>query len=431
METMRVIIIGAGAAGLSAARVLAGHPGVTCIHLEAQETVGGRVKTFAGEGGSALDCGASFVHARDLALYREARQRGLLARNGKAAMLLAGRYIPAWWFVCRHLLPNLRKLKQMLPRFYRIDDSQQNLGQLIATLDLTPPAAGFMRSTLGSSLGCAVEQVGVQALRQSLEKAGIHPLKDLIRQTLNQPMATLVAEIYAEQIAQVLTGHPVTSIDYQGTSVRVQCENGRQFVADRVIITVPLAILQQGRIRFDPPLPTGHQQAIASLGMGQGLKLRLQFGKAFWKKRLRLLINTGGLFHFWVPDPAQAVLMVFYVAAAGEVLDEQAVLTRVMETLSTAFAQDVVSLLISSQLENWSANPFIGGLYSFDAVGSEGARTQLQVPVADRLYLAGEATVEGHSATVDGAIESGRRAALQILNQIPGPDPAIEHLQKS
>lgn len=420
---MRVIIIGAGAAGLSAAKVLAEHPGLTCIHLEAQAEAGGRVKTFVSEAGPALDSGASFIHTKGLTLYREARQRGLLAHNGKAAMLLAGRYTPAWRFVCRHVLPNLRKFKQMMTRFYCIDDPQQSLGQLISSLEFTPPVAGSVRSTLGSSLGCAVEQVGVLALRQSLQKANIRLGRDIIQQTLKRPLATLLADIHAPQIARVLTGHVVTTIDYQGAAVKVQCQNGQCFVADKVVITVPLAVLQQQRIQFDPPLPAGHQQAIARLGMGQGFKLRLQFSKAFWEKRLRQLIDTDGLFHFWIPDPAQAVMMVFYVAAAAEVLDEQAVLARVMDTLYMAFPLDIAPLLVSSQLENWSANPFIGGLYSFDAIGSEGARTQLQAPVADRLYLAGEATVEGYFATVDGAIESGRRAAQQILDRFAGAGP--------
>lgn len=420
---MQVIIIGAGAAGLSAAKALAERPDLVCIHLEAQEGVGGRVKTFAGKGGPVLDSGASFIHTKGLTLYREARQRGLLARNGKAAMLLAGRYTPAWRFVCQHVLPNLRKFKQMMPRFYRVDNPQQSLDQLISSLDFTPPVAGFVRSTLGSTLGCGVEQVGVLALRQSLQQANIRLGRDIIQQTLKRPLASLLADIYAPQIARVLTGHPVTAIDYHGAAVTVQCQNGQRFVADKVIITVPLAILQQERIQFDPPLPAGHQQAITRLGMGQGLKLRLQFSKAFWKKRLRQLINTDGLFHFWIADPDQAVMMVFYVAEAAEVLDERAVLIRVMDTLCTAFSQNITPLLVSSQLENWSAKPFIGGLYSFDAIGSEGARTQLQAPVADRLYLAGEATVEGHFATVDGAIESGRRAAQQILDQLIELDP--------
>lgn len=420
MEAVQVIIIGAGAAGLSAAKALAEHPDLACIHLEAQEGVGGRVKTFASEGGPALDSGACFVHTKGLTLYREARQRGLLACSGKAALLLAGRYTPVWRFFCQHALSNLRPFKQMTPRFYRADDPRQSLGQLISALDFTPPVAGLVRSTLGSSLGCAVEQVGVLALRQSLQQANIRLGRDTIQQTLKRPLATLLAEIYAPQTARVLTGHPVTAIDYQGAAVKVQCQNGPRFVADKVIITVPLAVLQQEQIQFDPPLPAGHQQAIARLGMGQGLKLRLQFSKVFWKKRLRQLINTDGLFHFWIPDPAQAVMMVFYVAAAAEALDEQAALARVMDTLRTAFALDIAPLLVSSQLENWSANPFIGGLYSFDAIGSEGARTQLQTPVANRLYLAGEATVEGYFATVDGAIESGRRAAQQILDQLTG-----------
>jgi len=418
METKRVIIIGAGAAGLSAAQALAEHPELTCIHLEAQQTVGGRVKTFTGGDGPALDSGASFIHARDLTLYREAKQRELLVRSGKTALLVDGRYTPAWRFAWRHVLFNLRKIKRLLPRFYRVDDPQQNLDQLIASLAFTPPVAGFLRNALGSSLGCGGAQIGVLALRKTLHQAGVRPEQDMIQQTLKQPLATLLAELYEQQIDEVRTNHAVTAIDYQGESVTVQCRDGQRFEADKVIITAPLAVLQRRGILFDPTLPADHQQAIDRLGMGQGLKLRLRFSKRFWNKGLRQLINTEGLFHFWMPDPEQPVMVVFYVAAADELLDEQAVLSKVMTTLTNAFSEDVAPLLLASQLENWSANPFIGGLYSYDAIGSEGARSQLQIPIADRLYLAGEATVEGHFATVDGAIESGRRAVAQLLETL-------------
>jgi monoamine oxidase len=118
------------------------------------------------------------------------------------------------------------------------------------------------------------------------------------------------------------------------------------------------------------------------------------------------LINADQPCHFWMPDTQQPVVSVFYVGETPDV-------DPLVATLAYAFDCNARDLLQEQHHEDWSANPHIGGLYSYDALGCEGARTQLQRPVANRLFFAGEASIEGHFATVDGAIQSGIRAARQ------------------
>ena len=108
------------------------------------------------------------------------------------------------------------------------------------------------------------------------------------------------------------------------------------------------------------------------------------------------------------------MIVVFYVAGEGDQIDEPQRLQQLLQTLSTVFKCDAALLLDEHYHENWSDNPAIGGLYSYDGIGSEGARSVLQQPIDQRLFFAGEATIEGHFATVDGAIISGQRAADQL-----------------
>ena len=416
MIKKRVVIIGAGAAGLSVAQQLRKQDDYQVIHLEAQAEVGGRVKgvSFAGLN---LDSGACFLHHKTLELYQEAKQRKWLAKTGKVGVIVNGRYLPSWRFAIFHLLPSMQKSKRLIRAFYRNADPLQTLEALIEEQGFNHATAHFYRQVLGVALGGAVDQVGSIPLKESFKTAKVRPEQDLINQALSKPLSELLGELFSEQISLVETEQVVSEIDCSQSQLVVRCTNGEVFQADKVVITVPLAILKKGSIHFNPPLPVGHQQAIDSLGMGQGGKFFLQFSQRLWKSGVGQIINTDAMCQFWVPEPTQPILVAFYVEKEGELHSGAQRLQLLLDALSQVFACDVEALLIDHHHEAWSFNPYIAGLYSYDRVGSEGARTVLQQPIREQLFLAGEATIEGHFATVDGAIESGKRVARQLLGE--------------
>lgn len=409
MDRRRIIIVGAGAAGLSAARQLR-QVGYPITQLEAQARTGGRVKRqyFAGLN---LDSGATFIHDKQLRLYAEARSRELLARTGQVGLIVNRRYMPAWRFALFHTLPNLRKSNRLFSTFYHNQDPQQTLDDLITHQSFDPVTAGLLHQVLASTLGAPLNHVAAKPLRDSFQAVGMRPERDLINQPLRTPLADLLAELYRSQVERVLTEHEVVSIDYSQTEIKVRCTNGRQFQTDKLILTVSLGVLKNRSIRFIPPLPQSHRTAIERLGMGQGGKIFLSFARRFWKPGLRQLINADQPCHFWMPYIRHPVVSAFYVG-------EPPGIDQLVDTLTHAFGCKARDLLQAHQHEDWSASPHIGGLYSYDALGSEGARRQLQQPVANRLFFAGEASIEGHFATVDGAIESGIRAASQVLQSV-------------
>ncbi len=413
MDKQRVIIIGAGAAGLSVAKQLQSLDRYEVIHLEAQNYVGGRVKSplFSG---LTLDSGARFLHHKKLGLYQQAKQRNWLSKLGKVAIILNGQYLPAWRFALFHILPSLQKSKRLIRAFYRNNDPQKTIETLIVEQGMNDATTRYFRQVLGSSLGCGVERVAAVPLRDSFKVAGVRVEQDLINQPLKQPLAKLLQVCFSVQFGQVRLGYAVTEIDYSGVDIHLRCANGEVFTADKVVITTPLATLKQQCIRFAPAIPQPHQDAIDRLGMGQGGVFFLHFTRRFWKKRLCQLINADNRYHFWIPDKEQNVMVVFYVADEGDKVDGPQRLQQLLQTLSTVFNCDAPSLLDEHYHENWSDNPAIGGLYSYDGIGSEGARSVLQQPIDQRLFFAGEATIEGHFATVDGAIISGQRAAEQL-----------------
>ncbi|MCF6219139.1 MAG: FAD-dependent oxidoreductase [Gammaproteobacteria bacterium] len=411
MKKQRVIIIGAGAAGLSVAQQLQGPCEV--IHLEAQASAGGRVKVVSFSG-LILDSGARFLHHKKRGLYAQAKQRKWLAKSGKVAMIMKGRYLPAWRFALFHILPSLQKSKRLMRAFYRNSDPQKTIETLIVEQGMNEATANFFRQVLGGLLGCDVAQVAAVPLRDSFKAAGVDVEQDLISQPLKQPLAELLRECYGAQMASVLLGRRVVEVDYREDEVKVRCANGDIFMADKVVVTVPLAILKRQQIQFTPPLPTQHQQAIECLGMGQGGVLFLRFKQRFWKSGLSQLINVDSPCHFWMPDKKSPVIMAFYVADESDLRESAHYLSLILQTLGDAFQCDAAALLDEHYHENWSDNPAIGGLYSYDRIGSEGARSALQQPVDERLFFAGEATVEGHFATVEGAIASAERVVAQL-----------------
>ena len=269
MDRERVIIVGAGAAGLSVAKQLQPLDRYEVIHLEAQHYVGGRVKLVPFSG-LTLDSGARFLHHKELGLYQQAKQRKWLSKLGKVAIILNGQYLPAWRFALFHILPSLQKSKRLIRAFYRNGDPQKTIETLIVEQGMNDATSNYFRQLLGSSLGCDVGRVAATPLRDSFKVAGVRVEQDLITQPLKQPLAKLLQGYFSAQFDQVRLGHAVTGIDYSGADIHLRCANGELFTADKVVITTPLATLKQQRIRFTPAITQPHQDAINCLGMGQG-----------------------------------------------------------------------------------------------------------------------------------------------------------------
>ncbi|MGI8958929.1 MAG: flavin monoamine oxidase family protein [Bryobacteraceae bacterium] len=198
-----------------------------------------------------------------------------------------------------------------------------------------------------------------------------------------------------------------------------------------VIITVPLGVLQMthdslGSIRFEPE-PAEVLAALHALRFGQVVRLVLRFREAFWESNREIseagfLLSDERLFPtWWTSLPIHAPVITGW--SAGPHADElagrtqSAVISEAISSLAriTGCAREgLTGLLEAAYNHDWHADPFVRGAYSYVPAGALAARRVLAEPVADTLYFAGEATnLDGHSATVHGAIASGKRAARQ------------------
>ncbi|MEJ1966366.1 MAG: NAD(P)/FAD-dependent oxidoreductase [Gammaproteobacteria bacterium] len=231
----------------------------------------------------------------------------------------------------------------------------------------------------------------------------------------------------------------VHKVTWQHGSVEVEGRFlGQPFVviAPRAVVAVPLGVLQApvgepGHIAFDPPLTT-KTAALEKLVSGPAIKLMLRFRSAFWEQIQNGAYRDATFFHaegqpftvFWNQLPSHAPLLVAWaggprVARLEAKGSSVADLTQLaLQSLNSMFGKhwDVADELEAAYFHDWQRDPFARGAYSYVAVGGGTARADLAAPVESTLFFAGEATdVEGEAATVAGAIQSGERAAAQVL----------------
>jgi monoamine oxidase len=199
---------------------------------------------------------------------------------------------------------------------------------------------------------------------------------------------------------------------------------GQRFKARRLLVTLPLSLLQTGRVRFTPPL-TEHQHAADKLAMGHVVKVILRFREPFWEDLTFIHAPAETLPTWWTQFPVSAPILAGWAGGtrAEKLLNasDDALLDHSLQSLTHLFATTkgfLEGLLEDFYTHNWEKDPFAAGAYSYIPVGGIDAPSQLARPLDDTLFFAGEATnTEGHQGTVHGAIASGLRAAREILSQ--------------
>lgn len=229
-----------------------------------------------------------------------------------------------------------------------------------------------------------------------------------------------IPNVLAEDL-DIRLEHIVESINY-GDGVEVETNRGT-FSADYVVVTLPLGVLKRGAVRFNPPLPQRKQTAIDRMGMGVMNKLYLRFSEVFWDNDYEMFdyISEDGRWQSWydmsnvVDEP---VLLGFNAGRRGlevEELSDEETVEDAMRVLRIIFpdAPDPIDYTLT----RWASDPFAGGSYSYARVGSTPEDYEaLAEPLDGVVFFAGEATEIQYAAGVDGALRTGLRAAEEIIN---------------
>lgn len=404
-----VVVVGAGMAGLAAARRLADE-GVEVTVIEARERIGGRMWTDTSLG-VPIDLGAAWIHGTDgnpiVGLAAEVGAQTvetdfydvlLFDDRGEVDAVDAQAAFETW----DKIVDEIETLSE------NAGDSASLADGLAEAADLNDPLIAWtIRSSIVSEYAADPEDLSLKWFGSEGELDG----PDLILPGGYDELA--------QHLARGLTirrGTEVTRITHDGARVLVDTSQG-PVAADRAIITVPLGVLKAQTIAFDPPLPEAKRRAIERLGFGLLDKVVLAFEEPFWPESPDMLGLVGpkrpiadlvnGL--TFAGTPLLVGLRGGAAARSREALSDQ---DAVGEVLAALDAPTPTGALVT----RWAADPYARGSYSFLAVGSSPADLRaLAEPVGERLLFAGEATHEEFFATVHGAYMSGIREAERIL----------------
>ncbi|XP_056377226.1 lysine-specific histone demethylase 2 isoform X2 [Hyla sarda] len=435
-----VIIVGAGPAGLAAARQLHNF-GLQVMILEARDRIGGRVWDDKSFKGVTIGKGAQIVNGcinNPIAIMceqigikmRKLREKcDLIQEGGRITDEAIDKRMDFHFNAILDVVAEWRKDKsqhQDVPLGDKIQEIYKTFIQEsgIQFTDEEEKVLQFHLSNLEYACGSNLHNVSARSWDHNeffAQFSGDH--------TMLTDGYSAITDKMAEGL-DIQFKSAVKTIDYSGQEICLTTANGKMYNAQKVLVTVPLALLQKNMIHFNPPLPEKKIKAINCLGAGIIEKIGLQFPYKFWDSK----IYGADFFGHIPPDPSKRGLFsVFYdmdpqgkhaflmsVITGDAVtfiknMDDKQVVKQCMVVLKEMFKEQDVPSPVKYFVTRWSKDPWAQMAYSFVETGGSGeAYDILAEDIQGKVFFAGEATNRHFPQTVTGAYLSGVREASKI-----------------
>ena len=403
MDT-EIVIIGAGVAGLSAARRLAALD-IRFALLEAKRRIGGRAHTDRTGLGLPFDLGCHWLHSADRnPLTRIAAGFGLTAVPNRLNRRIHGRN---GWATESERDGWIEYEREQSRRLDEAGEAGWD-GPAGALLDPVHRWSGLYEAWFGILNGASPAEVSAADLARYDDSGD--------NRQVREGLGTLVAR-YGAQVPVHLGARVRTIRLGRAGAVEVDGTAGR-LRARAAIVTVSTTVLAREGIRFEPRLPRETEEALEGLRLGHALRFALRFAPgAFGDLRQSHEIfadDSASALSFQVHPFGRPMASAY--AGAGNAVDlERAGLEEaralVIERLAAMFGRSAVRSAGQAVMSGWTADPDIGGAYSYARAGGGELRARLARPVAGRLWFAGEAASRHAFSTAHGAWETGREAA--------------------
>ncbi len=439
-EIIDVLIIGAGASGLAAARDLS-RAGRSVAVLEARDRIGGRIHTERPSGSPLpAELGAEFIHGVSRDIWEIVESASLIVASGPDDHI----------YVRRGTIDSRgewEKMGRIFEGMKKVDEDMTFRDYLDRFHPEEPEAARSAVAYVEGYHAAPADRVGIRAL-QLLEQASDAVNGDRAFRIVTGydtiPLhfaAGLDPDRVSINLSRVVTGLRWSRGEVHADVETAEGGTAEIWSARRAIITLPLGVLQappgsRGAVTFTPDIPEV-RRAIDGLGMGDAARIVLRFRERFWEEmelrsrkgkesleHLGFLLSDERLFPTWWSSlPLMAPTLTGWTGGpnAGELtgLTDDDAADRAVESLARILGRErsgIEEHLTGWSRHDWGADPFTRGAYSYLPIGGEEAQRKLAEPVEETLFFAGEAVdINGHNGTVHGAIASGRRAARDLL----------------
>lgn len=423
-----VVVIGAGVAGLTAARLLAG-AGHRVAVLEARDRLGGRTVTDR-SGGIATDLGASWIHGIDEnPVFDAACAFGLRTReftvggfqpDGRPIASYGPDGAPLHAEVAARFAADIHAIDARLAPAIAAVAPGRSYAEVVETVlaelawepERTERAREFLRHRTEEQYGVWIEDLDAHGLDDDVIEGD-----EVVFPDGYDALATRLAEGL-----DVRLGLVVREIRWSATGVTVVSDRGT-VVAPRAILTVPVGVLKSDELVIDPPLPPPVAGALESLEMNAFEKVVLRFPERFWEDGVYAIRRQGpaaAWWHSWYDLSLAAGAPTLLTFAAGPCAiatrdwPDERIAESVLSSLREIYG-DRVGRPERVQVTRWQQDPFARGSYAYLAVGGAPEdHDALATPVGGVLHLAGEASWGEDPATVTGALCSGHRAAERV-----------------
>ncbi|WP_153796743.1 flavin monoamine oxidase family protein [Foetidibacter luteolus] len=420
-----VVIIGAGAAGLMAAKELTAK-GYKVTLLEAADKPGGRIHTIHHPlFEQPIEAGAEFIHGRLPVTLQLLDEAGIEYRPVQGSMI---RVNDCKWQEEDELITGWDYLMQVMNQ----QAEDMTIAQFLSAYFADDKYSQFRNTVKSFAEGYDLADIN---------KASLFALRD---EWINEePEHYRIPGGYEQLITYLqkeVTGAGgviryrciAKHVSVKNEGVEITCNTGEILNAGKVIITVPLGVLQSNQSKASleiEPLETEVREAISNMGFGPVIKIQLQFKEALWhryKNELGFILSNEVIRTWWTQFPGSYPLLTGWLggasAAAFKNDSDETILSLAITSLANIFClpqQEITGLITASLVHNWQVKDFTLGGYSYDTLHSARARKVLQQPVGNHVYFAGEGLYEGpFPGTVEAALVSAKKVTEGFENRI-------------
>ena len=428
-----ILIIGAGAAGLMAAKDLSAK-GEKVVILEARNRLGGRIHTEHDAAFSShIELGAEFVHGELPVTMGILNEAGIqLYRTGgemwqvKDGELEQEDHFIDHWKLFEERIQEVKEditINEFLHEYFS-DDKYASLRESVRGY-----AAGYDTADpdKASTLALREEWLDEDEGGQYRLPAGYGQMVNYLAETCEKQGCTIYLQTVVKQI------------EWQKDAVTIVATNGEIYQGKKLIITLPINVLQAdanepGAITFSPALP--HiMDAVKKMGMGAIIKILFEFKSAFWREgeftermgknmeHVGFVLSDEIIPTWWTQYPDPAPLLTGWLGGPNaknyEHTSNETICELAVTSLAVIFktsAEYIRQQLVAWKVVNWTADIYCKGSYFYATVAAKEARKVLNTPVDDTIYFSGEAMYDGpEMGTIEAALASGTDVAKKVL----------------